>query len=507
MDLLIGAGEAAEAQSYLPPLATSDDNPRRQLTKARLAWMAGRHNDMEALATSVWRSGTASQRAAAAALLGHLHLLANDNPGAARWAARALSENALPPPVASNIRGVHALALCLSGRATEGLHMVRDLPDVARDAPIGRLDELLARGEIRLFTDHLEGAIEDLREFLPGQRAFGASANGLAALVYLAEAEYRSGAWDDAIAHAEQALSLILDGAQPWLSAFAHAICVYPYAGRGQWPAARWHAEAATTEAVKLGDRASAAYASNAAVYLASAQGDQLAVIEAAIPLDAALPGTATYEPGVLRWRGKYAEALLATGRFDEARKVVDELGTLGAQRDLGSALDTAVRISADLAAAAGDTSRARALHHALTTRGPKAPNLDTARAHLSYGRFLRRRGERRAALEHLTIAETILEGMGAEPLLGTCGAELSACGSPRAAKSSSLSSATGNLTPQERAVARLVGTGLTNREAAAELILSVKTVGYHLGHVYSKLGVRSRTELAALLAKQSESD
>ena len=56
-------------------------------------------------------------------------------------------------------------------------------------------------------------------------------------------------------------------------------------------------------------------------------------------------------------------------------------------------------------------------------------------------------------------------------------------------------------LTPQELAVARLVSTGLTNREAATELVVSPKTVEYHLGHVYAKLRVRSRTELAARLA------
>ena len=55
-------------------------------------------------------------------------------------------------------------------------------------------------------------------------------------------------------------------------------------------------------------------------------------------------------------------------------------------------------------------------------------------------------------------------------------------------------------LTPQERAVARLVCAGRTNREVAAELVLSVKTVGYHLGNAYAKLGVNSRTQLAVRL-------
>jgi len=53
-------------------------------------------------------------------------------------------------------------------------------------------------------------------------------------------------------------------------------------------------------------------------------------------------------------------------------------------------------------------------------------------------------------------------------------------------------------LTPQERAVATLVASGHTNKEVAGELFLSVKTVQYHLTRVYSKFGIRSRSELAA---------
>ena len=51
-------------------------------------------------------------------------------------------------------------------------------------------------------------------------------------------------------------------------------------------------------------------------------------------------------------------------------------------------------------------------------------------------------------------------------------------------------------LTPAEQAVARLVGTGRSNRQAAAELYISVKTVESHLGHIFAKLGIRSRNDL-----------
>ncbi len=60
-------------------------------------------------------------------------------------------------------------------------------------------------------------------------------------------------------------------------------------------------------------------------------------------------------------------------------------------------------------------------------------------------------------------------------------------------------------LTPQEHAAARLAARGLTNRKIARELVLSVKTTEYHLGHAHAKLAVRSRAGLAAVLTGDLE--
>jgi DNA-binding NarL/FixJ family response regulator len=60
------------------------------------------------------------------------------------------------------------------------------------------------------------------------------------------------------------------------------------------------------------------------------------------------------------------------------------------------------------------------------------------------------------------------------------------------------------DLTPQERSVAGLVASGLTNREVASELVLSVKTVEVHLTRIYAKLGVKSRGELAGVVGVRS---
>jgi DNA-binding NarL/FixJ family response regulator len=113
-----------------------------------------------------------------------------------------------------------------------------------------------------------------------------------------------------------------------------------------------------------------------------------------------------------------------------------------------------------------------------------------------AHGQFLRRNGSRRAASEQLTRARETFAELRARPALERCERELVACGLKPNRRGSDQPP---ELTPQEQAVARLVATGRTNREVAAELLLSVKTVEVHLTRIYAKLGISSRSQLAAL--------
>ncbi|MFL6100109.1 MAG: ATP-binding protein [Actinomycetales bacterium] len=120
----------------------------------------------------------------------------------------------------------------------------------------------------------------------------------------------------------------------------------------------------------------------------------------------------------------------------------------------------------------------------------------DLARTALSYGEFLRRAGRRVDARGHLRRALDVFEDLGAEPWAERARQELRATG--ETARKRDVTT-TENLTPQERQTAVLVSQGLTNREVAARLFLSPRTIEYHLSHAYQKLGVRSRAELARL--------
>ena len=98
------------------------------------------------------------------------------------------------------------------------------------------------------------------------------------------------------------------------------------------------------------------------------------------------------------------------------------------------------------------------------------------------------------------------LDALGAAPWAARCVRELDACGlRPRRRGAGAPLLGDAALTAQERLVAHLVAGGRTNREVAAELVITTKTVEHHIGRVYAKLGLRSRSELAARIAAATD--
>lgn len=112
------------------------------------------------------------------------------------------------------------------------------------------------------------------------------------------------------------------------------------------------------------------------------------------------------------------------------------------------------------------------------------------------YGAALGTAGERTRARRELAEAAASFEARSAQPDLARALAKLGR----------RLRTNPATLTAKESAVARLVTEGLSNREAAACLVVSVKTVEYHLDHLYDKLGVRSRSQLVAKLKTELSS-
>jgi DNA-binding CsgD family transcriptional regulator len=197
-------------------------------------------------------------------------------------------------------------------------------------------------------------------------------------------------------------------------------------------------------------------------------------------------------EPSLRWWTGDYVELLLASDQADEAERVL-ETWQADAQR-VGRAwvLAHVTRCRGLLAAAEGDIEGGTALlQQAVEEHQAVGDPYGRARALLAFGVVSRRARLKRGAREAIEAADAAFTQLGASYWAGVAREELGRVGGRRR---------TAGLTAAEQRVARLVVEGKTNREVAATLFLGERTVASHLTHIYAKLGVRSRTELASKL-------
>jgi DNA-binding CsgD family transcriptional regulator len=187
-------------------------------------------------------------------------------------------------------------------------------------------------------------------------------------------------------------------------------------------------------------------------------------------------------------------EALIAVGQLDRAEALVDVLEGRGRELDRAWALATGGRCRGLLLAARGELAGAgAALERALVEHERLEMPFELARTLLVKGVIERRARRRRRAKESFEQALAIFERVGARLWAGRAREELERVGLRR--------SSGDELTAAERRVAELAAQGMTNREVAAALHLSPKTVEANLARIYRKLGIGSRAELGARMA------
>jgi DNA-binding CsgD family transcriptional regulator len=202
-------------------------------------------------------------------------------------------------------------------------------------------------------------------------------------------------------------------------------------------------------------------------------------------------------EPNVVHWHADLVEAYVRAGRSEDALDALDSLERRAHGTGGRWALGTSARCRGLLAPDAdADACFAESLAH-LEALGA---SFEIARTHLCRGERLRRSGRRTDARSSLRLAIDGFEELGATPWNGRAQAELRATGATPRRRSAP--EERDRLTPHELQVARLVAGGATNKEAAASLFLSTKTIEFHLARIYRKLDVRTRTELAAVAAR-----
>ena len=191
------------------------------------------------------------------------------------------------------------------------------------------------------------------------------------------------------------------------------------------------------------------------------------------------------------------AEAYLRLGREEPARRTAAQFTAAAQAKGQPWPLARALRVQGLLAA---DTEFSAVFDQAIRQHAQTPDAFEAARTRLAYGERLRRTRNRILAREQLRAALDIFEHLGAGPWADRASAELAATGETLRRRDPNTLD---ELTPQELQIALALAGGRTTRETAAALFLSPKTVEYHLRHVYLKLGIHSRDELARMLASQ----
>jgi DNA-binding CsgD family transcriptional regulator len=189
------------------------------------------------------------------------------------------------------------------------------------------------------------------------------------------------------------------------------------------------------------------------------------------------------------------AEAAARSGNTEVAAGALERLAetTQAGGTDFGLGLEARCRALLSGGAAADELYR-----EAIDRLGRTRLRPELARAHLLYGEWLRRQGRRVDARGQLRTAHDMLDAIGMEAFAERARRELIATGEKVRRRRTETRD---ELTPQEEQIARLARDGRTSPEIGAQLFLSARTVEWHLGKIFTKLGIGSRRELRAALA------
>ena len=196
-------------------------------------------------------------------------------------------------------------------------------------------------------------------------------------------------------------------------------------------------------------------------------------------------------EPAILRLHPDAVEVLVTLGRFTEAERLAQQLDAATEANHHPWSTVMAARCHGLLKVANGERAAAIELLDSALADHQRVPMpFEEARTRLLLGRTLRQAGHRTNARRELEAACAVFLKLGTPVQERQARTELDSIGGRRRLEH--------ELTPVEQRIADLVAAGQTNREVAAATFMSARTVETHLGRIYRKLGIRSRTELAA---------
>ena len=431
--------------------------------------------------------------------LAFARLVAGDLPGASRLAKASLL---LAEQAADQRLMAHSLARVAIFEFLQGHGARLDLLDRAEalDAaatakPVARLprfDPPLVRGLVLKWSDRLDEARSRLADHYRNGIDHGDEASMPFLLYHFSELECWAGNWDAAEEYALEACRIADEGRQHTMRPATLYSLALVRAHRGQVKQAR----EISSEALALCDRTGNIPARSMVLsvlgFIATSLEDAQAVHSHLGQLAEVASAIGLGEPSVVKFLPDEIEALAVLGEFDLAWSFTRQLEAQGKSLGRPWALATAARCRAQLADADGDLTGAwAACEQALRQHRRLAMPFELGRTLLVKGKIERQGKHDAAARATLGHALGIFERLGAPLWAAKVGRELSkiAVGAPA-----------DGLTETERRVAALVTRGHTNRQVATAMFVTENTVQTHLRHIFQKLGVKSRTELAARL-------
>ncbi|WP_086786938.1 helix-turn-helix transcriptional regulator, partial [Streptomyces caniscabiei] len=496
VDAMIGAGDVPGATAFVAELESFPADILRDTVLAYLSVMRGRPAEADVFLTHAWGRCDPERHSGLMARICQrrvLHALGRfDGEGLVDWARRAIELADPDHPSAVESEAVLGLGLAMTGRSDEALAAY---DATATKLPGGAQPQRfqLGRGWVDLALDAPEAARRRLEAAVPTGFRMGSTRISLWAQGWLARTQFALGAWPEALDTVQRAAVHLAEVEIELCRPLAHWTGAQIHALRGDWEAAEHH----------VGEAAAGPHhyeimlvpSCLARAQVAEARGDYERVVEALSPVVRLPQRLSVDEPGFWPWADVYANALVMTSRLDEADAFLTPHEDLAAARGRRSALARLGLARGRLTAARGDIDTARTVFDQALAHLEHLPlPYDRARVNFAYGQTLRRAGKRRDADTVLKNARDAYAALGARTYVERCDRELKAAG----LHTTRLAPGMAGLTPQEQAVARVVAAGATNQEAALELFISVKTVQYHLTRIYSKLDIRSRSELAA---------
>lgn len=503
VNFLVIAGAASQAAHLAEEVASFPPGPLRDSTLGYLATATRGPAEAGRLLSSAWQQvDPAADRelAATIALQSAIHFHGRlDGPATATWSARAIELTESDDPMRFVAETHRAFGLGYSGRFGEALPVVEDVTGTIDGSPDARrVQHGAAHGWLRLINDDLVTARSMLHAVAVDAARLVTLNTAAFSYAHLARAEYLAGAWHEALVHIENAIALTTESESDYLRSLVFGMAVVIPAARGEWAAAHTYADLAAAEASSY-ERAVAA-AALAGAQLAAARDEPERVLVLLDPIRAMHPRQGIDEPGIWPWPELYADALTALGRTAEADAFLIPHELLAHRRRRASAIARLARARGSLESRAGRDSVAdQAFQLAAGQIQRLAMPYEQALIELAHGRHLVRTNRRKAAAKLLTAAGDRFTALGAAPFLAQTVAELRACGIT--VEGTTRQRLRIGLTSQELVVARLIADGKTNREAAADLVVSVKTIEYHLSNVYAKLGGITRRQLRSALA------